>query len=94
MSAATTTEGHESYLPKRRRSETECDSGTSAYSGTYSDEDGERERLPESEQDDRGEREPSCGEEEDMEPCLSDRRLQRPKPPRSSSRKRSLIRLV
>ena len=32
------TEGHESYLPKRGRSETELDSGTSAYSGTYIDE--------------------------------------------------------
>ena len=32
------TEGHENYLPKRGWSETEHDSGTSAYSGTYSDE--------------------------------------------------------
>ena len=36
--SATTTEGHESYLPKPGRSETERDSGTSAYSGNYSDE--------------------------------------------------------
>ena len=36
-SAATTTEGHKSYLPKRGRSETERDNRTSAYSGTYSD---------------------------------------------------------
>ena len=34
MSAATTTEGHESYLPERGRSETEHDSGMNAYSGT------------------------------------------------------------
>ena len=37
-SAMTTMEGHESYLQKRGRSETERDSGMSAYSWTYSDE--------------------------------------------------------
>ena len=92
-SAARTTDGHESYLPKRGKSETERDSGTSTYSGTYSYER-ERERLPERKRDDWGEREPSCAEEEDTEPSLSDQRLRRPKPLRSSSRKRSLIRLV
>ena len=35
MNAATTTEGHESYLPTRGRSETEHDCGMSSYCGTY-----------------------------------------------------------